>query len=359
MLAIVLGTKAELIKTMPVMKELDRRGLSYQFVHTGQHSLGELLNDFGLKQPDFTLYKPPKLSSRFMVKTHKATVWGAALIPKIIRILKTFKPKYVLYHGDTLSAAAAAIASKQAGCKGVHLEAGLRSGSIWEPFPEEISRKICDKYSSILFAVSDLTEANLKNERQKGAIIKVGNTIVDSSHICLDLAAKRNLPKIADDYVMVNIHRHENIKSKERLGKVVDIICSVNKKVIWPLHDNTKQQLIKFGLWNKLQKRNIVFSPLCTYVAFIWLLANCNYIITDGGSIQEESLALKKPCILLRKRTERQEGLSTGLNFLTGLDFEKAKSAISAAEIGLEINEFENPYGCGDSAKKIVEYLLT
>ncbi|HKZ49713.1 MAG TPA: UDP-N-acetylglucosamine 2-epimerase [Candidatus Nanoarchaeia archaeon] len=354
MIAIVLGTKAELIKTMPVMKELDKRKIPYSFIHTGQHSLGELLEDFKLKKPDVVLYEPPKLSSRFMVKTHKAIFWGMSLVPKIISALRKLKPKYVIYHGDTMSASAAAVASKLAGCKGVHLEAGLRSGSLLEPFPEEISRQICDSFSSVLLAVSDLTESTLRNEGRKGEIVKAGNTIVDSVKICLKL--NKTKPK-AKGYVVVNIHRHENIKSKERLVKIVGIIASVERNVIWPIHDNTKQQLIKFGLWEKLQKQNIELWPLISYIDFIHLLANCKYIITDGGSIQEESLSLRKPCILLRRRTERIEGLSTGLNFLTDLHSEKALGAINQIESGLKVKDFQNPYGNGDSAGIIVDYL--
>jgi len=352
-LAVVLGTKAELIKTMPVMKELDKRKIDYWFIHTGQHSLGELLEDFDLKEPDFVIYAPPKKSSRFMGKLHKALLMWFILIPKIWRLLRKLKPKYVIYHGDTLSAAAAAVATKFSGANGVHLEAGLRSGSIFEPFPEEISRLICDYFSSILLAVSDLTEANLKKARYGRQVVKVGNTIVDSVKLCRALVTPKK-----GNYVVVNVHRHENIKSKIRLRKIIDILAAVNNKIIWPIHDNTKHQLIKFGLWEKLRQSNIEFSSLKTYPEFISLLAGCKYIITDGGSIQEESLALGKPCILLRKRTERPEGLDTGLNFLTGLDFNKALVAIRRIEAAPNVSSFKNPYGDGKSAELIVDYLL-
>jgi UDP-N-acetylglucosamine 2-epimerase (non-hydrolysing) len=294
-----------------------------------------------------------------MTKTHKAIFWGVTLLPKLIKLLKKLRPKYVLYHGDTLSAAVAAIAAKLAKTKGVHLEAGLRSGSIWEPFPEEISRLICDKFSSVLFAVSDLTKVTLEREKRRGEIVKVGNTIVDSVYICLALAAKRNTRKISDRYIVVNIHRHENIKSKERLNKIVKIINLVPEttRIIWPIHDNTKKQLIKFDLWNKLRRKNIEFSPLKTYVEFIQLLANCKYIITDGGSIQEESLVLKKPCILLRKKTERLEGLDTNLNFLINLDFDVARLTIAKVEGILPTESFANPYGKHGVSEKIVDVL--
>jgi len=111
MIAFVIGTKAELIKCMPVMKELEKRGIGYYFVHTGQHSIIDFVKDFKTKEPDVVLYQPPKLSSRFMVKTHKAVFWGSTLIPKIRNVLNKVNPTHVLYHGDTLSTACAAIAS--------------------------------------------------------------------------------------------------------------------------------------------------------------------------------------------------------------------------------------------------------
>lgn len=365
MITFVLGTKAELIKCMPLMKELEKRGIDYYFIHTGQHSIIDLVKDFEVKEPDIVLYKPPKLSSRFMVKTHKAIFWVIPLIWKIKKVIKKINPTYVLYHGDTLSTAIAAIASSHLlnpgkKWKNAHLEAGLRSGDIFEPFPEEISRRIADRFSDILFAVSRGSVKNLKKERLKGKIIQVGNTIVDSAFFSLKMAGKKFGKLKEKNFCLINIHRHENIKSKERLEKIVDIITSVNIPAYWPLHDNTKQQLIKFGLMKKIQeKENIQISKLLSYLEFIRLLANCKYLITDGGSIQEESLVFKKPCILLRMKTEREEGLSTGINFLTKLDVEYNKKLIQRLEHEkFKIPKFKNPYGDGKASQKIVNYLM-
>jgi UDP-N-acetylglucosamine 2-epimerase (non-hydrolysing) len=154
MIAIVIGTKAELIKCVPVIKELDKRRIEYSIIHTGQHSLSDLAKDFEIKNPDILLYNPPKTSSRFMTKTHKAIFWGATLIKKIRVVLNKLQPKYVLFHGDTLTTASAAIASSnflgRKSWENAHLEAGLRSFNLFEPFPEEISRRIADRFSDIL-----------------------------------------------------------------------------------------------------------------------------------------------------------------------------------------------------------------
>ena len=362
MITFVLGTKAELIKTFPVMKELEKRGIEYFYIHTGQHNISDLIQDFEIKKPDITLYTPPRYSSRFMTKTHKAVFWASSLIFKIRKVLNKINPTYVLYHGDTLTTASAAIASSSLLGKkewiNAHLEAGLRSGTIFEPFPEEISRRIADKFSDVLFAPSDLCVKNLRKEKIKGKIVKTGNTIVDSVILSIKLAKKRKLKKPKEKrYVVVNVHRNENIKSKERMRKIVEIIESVSLPIYWPIHDNTKKQLKNFGFWNRLKRKNIMFSKLMGYVEFLWLIKNSSYLITDGGSIQEESLVLKKPCIILREKTERQEGLKTGINFLTKLDVEYSRKIIKMLEGGFKIPKFKNPYGDGKASKRIVDYL--
>lgn len=363
-IAIIIGTKAELIKCMPVMKELQKQKKDYWFIHTGQHPLGKASQEFGIKKPDYILSPEPKISTKFWSKiSRNAATWFVEMIFKIKKLLKNIKPKYVIYHGDTMSTAVAAIGSSKTlnsnkKWKNIHLEAGLRSGSNWEPFPEEISRKISDKYSDILFAVSNLTEKILKKEYKNKIIIKTGNTIVDSSDITYKIAKKR-MKKIKESYALINLHRHENLRSKKRMQQIVEVIKSIKIKTIWPLHDNTEYYLKKYNLLNKLKQiKNLEITPLTDYFTFIFLLANCKYLITDGGSIQEESLVFKKPCILLRKKTERPEGLESGFNFLTGLDVSKTKELINKIESDkIKPKKFKNPYGEIGLTKKIIELL--
>jgi len=128
--------------------------------------------------------------------------------------------------------------------KNVHLEAGLRSGNLFEPFPEEISRQISDKFSDILFAVSDGTEKNLQKYKNRKKIIKIGNTIVDSSIIAFNKEKKKNTI-LKDNYALINLHRHENLNNKKRMEKIIEILSKVKIKALWPLHDNTAYYLKK------------------------------------------------------------------------------------------------------------------
>jgi UDP-N-acetylglucosamine 2-epimerase len=363
--AIIIGTKAELIKCMPIMLELQKQKKNYWFIHTGQHSLKNACEEFGVKRPDFVLSKAPERSTKFWSKINKISLfWFLFMILKIKRIINRVKPKYVIYHGDTMSTAAASIASSKLlnpweKWKNVHLEAGLRSGSLFEPFPEEISRKISDRFSDILLAVSDLTEKNLHKYKNKKKITKIGNTIIDSALISYNKAKRMKFKKPKGKYVLINIHRHENLNSKGRMEKIVKILKNVKIKAIWPIHANTAKSIEKFGLVSEVKNmKNLRLISLIDYFHFIFLLANCEYLITDGGSIQEESLVFKKPCIILRKKTERQEGLSTGINFLTKLNTGYAKKIIENLEKGkIKVKKLKNPYGNKGVSKKIVEEL--
>jgi UDP-N-acetylglucosamine 2-epimerase len=245
--------------------------------------------------------------------------------------------------------------------KNVHLEAGLRSGSLSEPFPEEIVRRVTDSFSDILLAVSDLSSRNLKKERPffvHGKIINAGNTVVDSAAIAYGMA-KKEYRKPKQEYALINMHRHENLKSEKRMRKIVEIVKNLEIRAIWPMHENTREAFTALGMMRELEKiKNLEIRPLCSYPEFVFLEANCRYLVVDGGSIQEESLIFGKPCILLREKTERQEGLATGINFLTKLDADYTKKTVEKIlSKDFKVPKFRNPYGKEGLSKKIVEML--
>jgi UDP-N-acetylglucosamine 2-epimerase (non-hydrolysing) len=350
---------------MPIMLELQKRKEDYYFVHTGQHSLQKACEEFGVNKPYIILSKEPEKETKFLSKINKFSLfWFFSMILKIKRTVNKLSPSYVVYHGDTMSTTAAAIGSSKLfnfhkKWKSIHLEAGLRSGRIFEPFPEEIARRISDLFSDILLAVSEDTQKLLIKQYPKKKVVNVGNTVVDSSLIIYE-KARKNKKKINEEYVLVNLHRHENLKDEKRLSDIVKIVNTIKSDIIWPLHENTRHYLEKYGLLESLKnKKNIQLTPLVNYEDFIFLMANCKYLVTDGGSIQEESLVFKKPCIILRKATERQEGLKTGINFLTSLNVSKSQEIIKKLDNQeIPTKKFNNPYGEKGLSKKIVDLLL-
>ncbi len=366
MIAIIIGTRAELIKSFPVMLELQKRKLPYYFIHTGQHNLKDLCRLFGVKNPDVVLSKEPEKSSRFNENALKGIFWNISLVFKIKKELSKIKDlKYVIYHGDTMTTATTAIASSKLlnpfkKYKNVHLEAGLRSGTIFEPMPEEISRKLCDRFSDILLAVSNLAENNLKKEKQKGKIILSGNTIIDSATICLKKAEQKKMRALSKEkFALITVHRHENIKSKERMKNIIQILSYLPIPSYFALHSNTLAKLKEMGLYEELIKNpNVKIIEPIDYISFIYQMKKCSLIVCDGGSMQEESLLFQKPCIILRKATERQEGLESNFQFLTKLDVEKTKAKIKEylAE-DFKVKPIKNPYGKPGLSSKIVDIL--
>lgn len=345
-----MGTKAELIKMFPLMKELNGT-----FIHTGQHDLSELIETFKIKEPDIILSDPPKQkTSKFMGNSVKAIMWNFGMIKKLTKVLKKEAPDMLICHGDTMSTAVASIAAKRAGIKGVHIEAGLRSHSLREPFPEEISRKITDRNCELLFAPSKIAGKNLEKYKNKQIHI-TGNTVVDSVMEALKKSKKIRVP--SEEYAILSFHRHENLKSRSKLKRIVEIVNEVNLPIYFFAHDNTINALKKHKLWKAFSKK---VNPIkfTNYPTFIKWLSGSRLLLTDGGSIQEESLLFKKPCLLLRDRTERVAGLKTGLNFLSRFDVEFSKEVINnVLRIDWAAPEFKNPYGEQGVSKKIADII--
>ncbi len=347
-IAFVIGTRAELIKSFPVIKSLKE----VDVLATGQHNLDFYSDLFGIDIMYLT--DPPGKSSRFMGKTARAAAWAGLLIPRLAKAIEPYEK--VVYHGDTMSTVAAAISAWLKKKTGIHIEAGLRSFSLMEPFPEEISRVISDRLSDVLFSVSKTATENLRSERVKGKVIQAGNTIVDSATIAKGMFRKKvDAPR---EFGVVTVHRHENIKSRERMKKIVKIISSVNIPLLFFMHDNTRKFLKKYRLLDGIiHSENVEIRKLGAYPEFINYLSKAKIIFTDGGSVQEESLIFKKPCFLLRMYTERIDGLKTGINFLTKLNVEWTLKKAGEVLDGFEPPRFKNPYGEKGVSKKIAEHI--
>ncbi len=362
-IAIILGTRAEFIKMFPVMRELQKQKIPYQFIHTGQHSLFDLCEIFGTKKPDVILSPEPDTSSKFNAKESEAIKWIIKIVFKIKKELRKLPDlKYVLFHGDTISTLSASIGSSRLlnpfkKYKNVHVEAGFRNEKLLETFPEEITRRIVTFFSEILIAPSKQAELNLKKyKRKKG--INLGNTNLDSVDYGMKIAEKRNFRPFGEKFSLISIHRHENLKSEERMKKIVEILLSLEIPSYFLLHDNTKNQLMKFGLYHKLlENKNIKIIKPIDYISMVYQISKCELLIVDGGSLQEESLIFSKPCIILRNETER-EGLESNFQFLSMLDIEKTKEKIKEyLSKDYKVEDFKNPYGKKGVSKKIVDIL--
>jgi len=347
--AIIIGTKAEYIKMFPVMLELEKRKINYLFIATGQHYLGDLIKKFGTKAPDIVVNS----QDGFKGDTGGAFSWGIKTFPKVISMLqKHTEYNYVIVHGDTISTLIGACAGKLTGKQVCHVEAGLRSGNLKEPFPEEIIRRIVDFLSNIKFAPSDKA-AN----RLNGISINTGNTSVDGLHLALKMC--KSSFSIEKPYSVCTIHRHENIKSKERMEKILNILEYSSMDILFFIHDNTVKKLKDFGLYDKLKSNSHIklMRPI-PYIEFSKVLSGAHIIFTDGGGMSEEAAELNIPCIILRYETEREELLERWDQTLTKLDIEVSKRAIMFDSLPRDKYKLINPYNANGTSKKIVDFLL-
>lgn len=350
MLHVIIGTKGQLIKTLPILKELEKRQIPYNLINAAQHAviLEKISQQFNLKKADYTLYHPKTdISNIFQI-----TFWFFKNILKTVFHKKEiFKGKkgYCLLHGDAPPALLGLIMCKIAGIKIIQVEAGERSHDIFNPFPEELIRRTMARFSDIMFTDFPVNYKNLIKEKVKGKIYPIGfNTILDTVRIALEKCKKTNKK---EPYVLTSMHRFENIVSKQRLTFITDTVKKIAQdyKIIFILHEPTKRQLIKFNLLSKLKtNKNIILLPLQDYFSFINLINDSIFIITDGCGPQQEANILNKPCLLLRKTSERL----FSNDFRAGFDLNKVDYFLKS------YNQFQSNVNLKESpSKKIVDVL--
>lgn len=307
----VIGTRAQFIKIAPLMKLFEDNHLEYVFVYTSQHkeTIDQIRELFKIKKPDVVLYSRDEAKTMF-----KFFGWMGRMVFYLFTSKKIFPKKgIVLTHGDTFTALWGAVCGKLAGCRVGHIESGLRSFNIFHPFPEELIRLSTFRFSDIYFCPNEWALQNLK--KYKGIKINTkGNTLIDSVRMALNTPTHFVKPK--EKYVVVSIHRYENIYSGKLENIIAPYIREVSKKfkVIFVLHPSTREVLEKNQEIKKIfLTPSIQLKPRYNYFDFVKLLKNCEFVITDGGSNQEELSYLGKPTILMRKATERIEGLNSNV----------------------------------------------
>ncbi|MFA6217878.1 MAG: UDP-N-acetylglucosamine 2-epimerase [Candidatus Omnitrophota bacterium] len=314
MIHIAIGTKAQVVKMAPVLWRLKEKNIPYNLIDLGQHALitKELRAEFSLPEPAVYVSAGKNISSVLQAFCWLSKIGLKSLSSRWIK-KEVFHDQggVCLIHGDTLSTLLGLYLAKRAGLAVAHIEAGLRSFCWQEPFPEEIVRIIAMKYSHILFAPSMWAYQNLAGMGlENKSVAMPANTSFETARFSFE--KNRDSGKQARGYCLVTFHRIENIFSKRRLVFILDTIerISMQMPVVFVRHQSTARQLRKKGLWQRLSgMHNIKSCSLLSHKQFMLSLEQCAYVLTDGGSIQEEAYYLGKPCLLLRSHTERNEGL--------------------------------------------------
>lgn len=327
-----LGTKAQYIKTAPVLRSLDRRGVPYRLIDSGQHRalLEDLRVELGLAAPDVQLGGVTDVTT-----VPQAIGWAARLArraasPTALR-RDIFGPeaRMCVVHGDTPSTLLATLLARRVGLEVVHLEAGLRSRSLLHPFPEELIRVAVMRSSGVLFAPNDESVANLEAMGVKGRIIQVpGNTSVDALRASLD-----QLPEPGSGPVIVTMHRVENLHRRSAVEGFLALVLRIanEHKVRFVVHGPTGDVLRRSGRQDDLVAAGVEIVPLIPHHEFSRNLAAAPLVVTDGGSVQEECALLGVPTLLWRHRTERSDGLGENV-VLTSYDRVAVESVLTDPE---------------------------
>ena len=349
--AIIIGTRPEIIKMAPVIREYQKRKLNFFILHTNQH-YSENMDKIFFKELDLPL---PKYSLSIGSGTH-GEMTGRMLI-EIEKVLLKEKPDVILIEGDTNTVLASALAAVKLQIKIAHIEAGLRS--YFREMPEEINRILVDHCSDFLFAPTKEAKENLIKEGiSRKKIFAVGNTIVDAIYQNLKLSSKKS--KILNylnlknkEYFLVTVHRQENVDKKEKLKNILKglelVWRKTNLPIIFPIHPRTKKRVKEFKL--KIPKGIITIQPK-GYLDFLNLEKNSRLILTDSGGIQEEACILKVPCVTLRENTERPETLKVKSNILVGTNHERILEGV--IKMLKKKSNWKNLFGDGKSAKRII-----
>ena len=362
-IAIVLGTRPEIIKMAPIIDEIKKRGIDSCFIHTGQHYDKEMSDNFfkdlKIKSPDYNIH----VGSASHGKQIGLMMGG------IEEVLLDEKVDIVLVQGDTNAVLAGALVASKLHIPVGHVEAGLRSFDI--TMPEELNRMAADACSLMYFVPTEDGAINLLAEGiSRKKLFITGNTVVDACFRHLEIAKKSGIQEESlanldienmDNILTLTMHRTENVDDKKRLLNIIEALKELkDMNIIFPIHPRTKKTLKNFNLFDELNNLEHVhiIKPL-GYLNFLVLTSHSTLILTDSGGLQEEAITLDVPVLTLRYNTERPETVSAGGNILVGASkqaiLENAKKILNNKDFANKMKNAKNPYGQGDTAIKILD----
>ncbi|MBN2073208.1 MAG: UDP-N-acetylglucosamine 2-epimerase (non-hydrolyzing) [Actinobacteria bacterium] len=366
---VCMGTRPEGIKLAPVITALKQRknNFSFKVCSTGQHR--EMLDqvfDFFDIVPDFDL--------DLMEKNQSLGYLSSKILKEIGKIFDEAAPDIVLVQGDTTTAFLTALSAFYKKIKTGHVEAGLRTYDRMNPFPEEINRQLVSRVADFHFAPTKKAFDNLAGENvDRENIAVTGNTVVDAILWSIKKIEKYMVEiekgepfSLLDEnkkIILVTMHRRESF------GKDIENVCRALKEisgsydkiqVVYPVHLNPNVRGPVYEMLGKV--KNIILTRPLGYEPFLWLMSRSYFIITDSGGVQEEAPTLKKPVLVIRKKTERTESVDIGISRLVGTETKNivanASGLLDNEENYMKMVSAGNPYGDGHAADKILDFIL-
>ena len=356
LITFIFGTRPEAIKLAPLIQIFRKNSIfNIRIVTTGQHRelLIDVLEIFKIN-PDHNL--------NLMLEKQSLSNLTVSILKGLENEFENFLPKLVIVQGDTTTAYAAGMAAFYKKIKIGHVEAGLRTGNLYSPFPEEANRRLISQITDLHFAPTKNAEKNLLDIKISGKVFMTGNTVIDA----LLSIANRNDLKISSNnwinkkFILVTVHRREN------WGKNIENICNALKLItddfpeinfVIPMHPN---KIVRNIIINELKPNNqfYLIEPL-KYSELIYAMKKCFLVLTDSGGIQEEAPTLGKPVLVLRNNTERTEGIDNGTAKLVGTEIKTVYKWVTELLLNKSIyqsmSEANNPYGDGKASQRILD----
>lgn len=368
----VFGTRPEAVKMAPVVQQLAQTpGVESRVCVTAQHRqmLDQALDLFDI-QPDYDL--------DLMRDDQSLADLSAAIFTHLNPVLADFQPDWILAQGDTTTVAITSLLAYYRRVRFGHVEAGLRTRDKWQPYPEEINRRVAGVIADLHFAPTDWARQNLLREGIDDSIIKVtGNPVIDALNVVRQQPEPREVTELlqrlsiltsrpgdqpTNRLVLVTAHRRENF------GQPIENICEALKQlaargdveIVYPVHLNPNVQEPVHRLLDGVPR--ITLLPPLDYLPLVHLMKRARLILTDSGGIQEEAPAFGVPALVLREVTERPEGVDAGVLKLVGTAtpriVQEANRLLDDASAHAEMARASNPYGDGHAAERIVESLV-
>ena len=346
----IIGARPQFIKAAAVSREIAKHNYIKEIiVHTGQHfdtNMSEIFfEQMQIPQPDYNL----EINSL----SHGAMT--GRMIEKIEEVLLIEKPDWVMVYGDTNSTISGSLAAKKLHIKVAHIEAGLRSFN--RKMPEEINRILTDKISDLLLCPTDMAVKNLRNEgigkHSLAKIVKCGDVMQDAAIFYSPMARKPQM-KLPEKFILTTIHRAENTDDPLRLASIFRALGEISNEfpIVLPLHPRTKKIIANSQL-NTHNSKLIMIDPV-GYLEMIYLLKNCEIVMTDSGGLQKEAFFFHKSCVTLRDETEWVELVENGFNTIVGSEYQKIISGFnSMKDKTLDYNI--DLYGSGIASEKIIK----
>ena len=351
---VVYGTRPEIIKIIPVIKELKKTSFQITIINTGQHK--EMVYQL---EEDFQIV--PDISLDIMMKNQTLTDILVNVAKAVEPVLKSIEPDLVLLQGDTSTVATVGTICFYNKYNVGHVEAGLRSYDMSQPFPEEFNRRIISLFSTLNFAPTEKAANNLLKEGARPeSVFVTGNTVVDMIHnirneLWKDLTTDKNK-------ILITAHRREN--HGDGIANVCTAINKVSErfphvKFLWPIHPNPNVRKALDA--NLYANRNVELCEPLNYLELTRELSTSNIIWTDSGGIQEECPSFGKPVLILRNVTERPEVIDSGFGVLTGTDVDSiynyTEQLLTDDNFYRQMTSGKNPFGDGYAAKKIIDII--